>query len=70
MSQLVLGSSLKEFFRLLVGETVRRQRVSIEEVTEFYVVNLLSEYAEAEKLFTEGRYEESWTEQPAEEVRS
>jgi hypothetical protein len=52
MSQLVLGSSLKEFFRLLVGETVRRQRVSIEEVTEFYVVNLLSEYAEAEKLFT------------------
>jgi hypothetical protein len=52
MSQLVLGSSLKEFFRLLVGETVRRQQVSIEEVTEFYVVNLLSEYAAAEKLFT------------------
>jgi hypothetical protein len=52
MSQLVLGSSLKEFFRLVVGETVRRQRVSLEEVTEFYIVNLLSEYAAAEKLFT------------------
>lgn len=60
MSQLVLNGSLKEFFKLLVGEVVRRQRVSLEEVTEFYVVNLLAEYAEAEKLFTqesEGRRE-------------
>lgn len=60
MSQLVLNGSLKEFFRLLVGEVVKRQRVSLEEVTEFYVVNLLAEYAEAEKLFTqesEGRRE-------------
>jgi hypothetical protein len=53
MSQLVLGGSLKEFFRMLVGEVVKRQRVSIEEVTEFYVVNLLSDYAQAEKLFTQ-----------------
>jgi hypothetical protein len=53
MSQLVLGSSLKEFFRLLVGEVVKRQRVTLEEVTEFYVVNLLSDYAMAEKLFTQ-----------------
>lgn len=60
MSQLVLNGSLKEFFKLLVGEVVKRQRVSLEEVTEFYVVNLLAEYAEAEKLFTqesEGRRE-------------
>lgn len=52
-NQLVLGSSLKEFFRLLVGEVVKRQRVSLEEVTEFYVVNLLSDYAMAEKLFSQ-----------------
>ncbi len=51
MSQLVLSGSLKEFFRSLVGEVVKRQRVSIEEVTEFYVVNLLSDYAQAERLF-------------------
>lgn len=60
MSQLVLGGSLKEFFKLLVGEVVSRQRVTLQEVTEFYVVNLLSEYATAEKLFTqehEGRKE-------------
>ncbi len=53
MSQLVLGGSLKEFFKLLVEDVVKRQRVSLEEVTEFYVVNLLSEYATAEKLFTQ-----------------
>ena len=53
MSDLVLGSSLKEFFRLLVGDAVNRQRVSLGEVTEFYLVNLLSEFAAAEKLFTE-----------------
>jgi hypothetical protein len=51
MSSLVLGSSLKEFFRLVVGEAVRRQKVTLAEVTEFYLVNLLSEFAEAEKLF-------------------
>ncbi len=53
MSQLVLGGSLKEFFKLLVEDVVKRQRVSLEEVTEFYVVNLLAEYANAEKLFTQ-----------------
>ncbi|MCU0700040.1 MAG: hypothetical protein MUC96_26325 [Myxococcaceae bacterium] len=52
MSQLVMSGSLKEFFRLLLGEVVQRQRVSLAEITEFYVVNLLSEYATAEKLFT------------------
>src|SRR5687767_7106165 len=52
MSNLVVGSTLKEFFRMLVGEVVSRQRVSLAEVTEFYVVNLLSEFAAAEKLFT------------------
>ncbi|MFO0599071.1 MAG: hypothetical protein U0228_27425 [Myxococcaceae bacterium] len=53
MSQLVLAGSLKDFFRMLVGEVVKRQKVSIEEITEFYVVNLLSDYAQAERLFTQ-----------------
>jgi hypothetical protein len=52
MSQLILSGSLKEFFKLVVGEVVNRQRVSLQEVTEFYVVNLLSEFATVEKLFT------------------
>ncbi|MBK7858758.1 MAG: hypothetical protein IPJ65_09080 [Archangiaceae bacterium] len=50
MSTLVVGSSLKEFFRLVVGEAVKSQRVSLAEVTEFYLVNLLSDFAQAEKL--------------------
>lgn len=53
MSDLVVGSSLKEFFRLLLGEAISRQRVTVAEVTEFYLVNLLSEFAAAEKLFVE-----------------
>lgn len=53
MSSLVAVSSLKEFFRLLVGEVIARQRVTLAEITEFYVVNLLSEFAAAEKLFDE-----------------
>lgn len=51
MSNLVLGSSLKEFFRMLLGEVATRQRVNLQEVTEFYVVNLLSEFAAVEKVF-------------------
>jgi hypothetical protein len=51
MSQLVLGSSLKEFFRILLGEVANRQHVSLQEVTEFYVVNLLAEFAEVGKVF-------------------
>jgi hypothetical protein len=52
MSQLVVSGSLKEFFKLLLNEVITRQRVSLAEVTEFYVVNLLSEFAAVEKLFT------------------
>jgi hypothetical protein len=53
MSDLVAASSLKEFFKLLVEDVIARQKVSVAEVTEFYLVNLLSEFAAAEKLFSE-----------------
>jgi hypothetical protein len=52
-SQLVLSSSLKEFFRSMLLEVVKRQKLTIDEVTEFYIVNLLSDYAQAEKLFSQ-----------------
>jgi hypothetical protein len=51
MSSLVVGSSLKEFFRLLLGEVANRQHVTLQEITEFYVVNLLAEFAEVGKVF-------------------
>jgi hypothetical protein len=53
VSQLVSVGSLKEFFRTLIIDATKRRNVSLEEVTEFYVVNLLSDYAESEKLFTQ-----------------
>jgi hypothetical protein len=53
MSDLVTGSSLKEFFKVILDEVTRRQRVVIAELTEFYLVNLLAEFATADKLFSQ-----------------
>lgn len=52
MSELVASLSLKEFFKSLLDEVIGRQRVRITEVTEFYLVNLLSEFAQTDKLFS------------------
>lgn len=52
MSELVASLSLKEFFKSLLDEVIGRQRVRITEVTEFYLVNLLSEFALTDKLFS------------------
>ncbi|MFY2560174.1 hypothetical protein ACN469_21365 [Corallococcus terminator] len=51
MSQLVASLSLKEFFKSLLDEVTSRQRVSLEEVTEFYLVNLLADFASTDMLF-------------------
>ena len=53
MSDLVASLSLKEFFKSLLTETIDRQRVVITEVAEFYLVNLLAEFAASDKLFTD-----------------
>ena len=48
---LVASSSLKEFFRTLLTEASGHQGVRLTEGTEFYLVNLLSEFVAADKLF-------------------
>jgi hypothetical protein len=53
MSELVTGASLKEFFKSVLDEVIQRQRVVIAELTEFYLVNLLSEFATSDKLFSQ-----------------
>lgn len=53
MSHLVASPSLRGFFKELLAEAAGHQRVALAETTEFYVVNLLAEFAAAEKLFTE-----------------
>ncbi|MBM7117697.1 hypothetical protein [Archangium primigenium] len=54
MSQLVTSPSLKEFFKSLLEETIRRRQVSVGQTTEFYLVNLLAEFASSDKLFSKG----------------
>lgn len=50
---LVKTASLKEFFRSLLIDAIGHQKVKVGEGTEFYLVNLLSEFAAAERLFTQ-----------------
>lgn len=52
MSELVAAQSLREFFKTLLLQVATQQRVELTEVTEFYLVNLLAEFAASEKLFT------------------
>src|SRR4051812_43623105 len=52
MSGLVAIKSLREFFKTLLDEAMRGQRLEVAEVTEFYLVNLLSEFAATDRLFT------------------
>jgi hypothetical protein len=54
MSQLVTAPSLKEFFKNLLEEVIRRQRVAIADMTEFYLVNLLTDFAFTDRLFSQG----------------
>jgi hypothetical protein len=51
------AQSVKEYFRDLVGTTIQRQRVQVQELTEFYLVNLLAQFLAAEKLYPENEEE-------------
>ena len=46
--------NLREFFRDSVHEALARQRVDVEDHTEYYVVNLLTMFARSEALFEAG----------------
>ncbi len=53
MSQLVVAPSLKEFFKRTLNEAMSRRRLELDEVTEFYLVNLLADFIDTEKLLPE-----------------
>ncbi|WP_242344339.1 hypothetical protein [Anaeromyxobacter terrae] len=54
MSQSILvGKSAQEWFRELVADTLSTRRLKIQEVTEFYLVDLLTRFLETERLFVE-----------------
>ncbi len=52
-NDLVFGRSAHEYFRELVGDAMAHRRFRIQEVTEFYLVNLLARVLEREQLFAE-----------------
>lgn len=54
MSQLVTSPSLKEFFKSLLEEAIQRRQVALGQTTEFYLVNLLADFASSDKLFAKG----------------
>ena len=54
MSQPILvGKSAQEWFREMVSDVLTHRRLKVQEVTEFYLVNLLTSFLEKERLFVE-----------------
>ena len=51
--RILVGKSAQEYFRDLVSDTLAHRRVQILEATEFYLVNLLAQYLERERLFAQ-----------------
>ncbi len=51
--RILVGKSAHEWFRELVWDALSHRRVRVQEVTEFYLVNLLAGFLEKEKLFVE-----------------
>lgn len=51
--RILIGKTAQEWFREMVGEALSHRRLEIQEVTEFYLVNLLSGFLARERLFVE-----------------
>jgi hypothetical protein len=50
---ILVGKSAQEYFRELVSDALAHRRLQILEATEFYLVNLLAQYLERERLFAQ-----------------
>jgi hypothetical protein len=51
--RILIGKSAHEWFREMVGDALAHRRLKVQEVTEFYLVNLLAGFLEKEKLFVQ-----------------
>ena len=51
--QILIGKTVHEWFREMVSDALSHRRLKIQEVTEFYLVNLLAGFLEKERLFVE-----------------
>jgi hypothetical protein len=50
---ILVGKSAQEWFRELVSESLGQRRLRVQEVTEFYLVNVLTRFLESEQLWVE-----------------
>ena len=50
---ILVGKSAQEWFREMVSETLSTRRLKVQEVTEFYLVNVLTGFLGREKLYVE-----------------
>jgi hypothetical protein len=51
--RILVGKSAQEWFREMVGDALLHRHLKIQEVTEFYLVNLLASFLEKDRLFVE-----------------
>jgi hypothetical protein len=51
--RILVGKSAHEWFREMVADALAARRLQVQQVTEFYLVNLLAGFLEKERLFVE-----------------
>ncbi len=51
--RILVGKSAHEWFREMVADVLAQRQLRVQEVTEFYLVNLLARFLERERLFVE-----------------
>jgi hypothetical protein len=51
--RILVGKTAHEWFREMVADALSHRRLEVQEVTEFYLVNLLAGFLERERLFVE-----------------
>ncbi len=51
--RILVGKTAQEWFREMVADALSHRRLEVQEVTEFYLVNLLAGFLERERLFVE-----------------
>jgi hypothetical protein len=60
--RILVGKSAQEYFRELVSDALAHRSLRIQEVTEFYLVNLLAQHLKRDRLFGGGEAGETSTE--------
>jgi hypothetical protein len=51
--RILVGKTAHEWFREMVADALSQRRLEVQQVTEFYLVNLLAGFLERERLFVE-----------------